>query len=58
VYAMTPSAHEDAVMAITAALEAGRLVHDVGTVLPLERIAEAHELVEASRGGGQVVLEP
>lgn len=58
VYAMTRAAHLDAVSFITAALEERWLRHNVGTVLPLDRIAEAHELVEQGRGGGKVVLEP
>lgn len=57
VYAMTRAAHEEAIAAITAGLEAGWLRHNVGTRLPLEQIAQAHELVETGRGGGKVVLE-
>jgi NADPH2:quinone reductase len=37
-------------------LESGRLRHAVGAVLPLERIAEAHELVEQGAVMGNVVL--
>ena len=58
VYAMTRAAHLDAASFITAALEGRWLRHNVGTALPLDRIAEAHELVEQGRGGGKVVLEP
>lgn len=57
VYAMTRQAHEEAAAAITAALRDGRLQHNIGRRLPLERIAEAHELVEQGRGGGKVILE-
>jgi NADPH2:quinone reductase len=57
VYVMPRSAHEEAVTAINAGLDAGWLRHDVGTVLPLDDVAEAHERVETRRAGGKVVLE-
>lgn len=57
VYVMSKDAHQQAQSAITTALQQGWLRHNIGTVLPLERIAEAHELVETGRGGGKVVLE-
>jgi len=57
VYAMTRQAHEEAAAVITAALREGWLQHNIGRRLPLERIAEAHELVEQGRGGGKVILE-
>ena len=56
VYAMTREAHDAAAVAITEALEQGWLRHNIGARLPLERIAEAHELVEAG-GAGKVVIE-
>lgn len=49
-------AHEDAIAGISAALSQGWLKHNVVARLSLERIAEAHELVE-SGAGGKVVLE-
>ena len=55
VYA-TQQAHEDAIAGISAALSQGWLKHNVGPRLSLERIAEAHELVEAG-AAGKVVLE-
>ena len=57
VYAMTRQAHEEAIAALGAALAGGTLKHNVGQMLPLDRIAEAHELVETGRGGGKVVIE-
>ena len=57
VQAMTREAHEAPARAITEALEAGWLRHNIGRILPLERIAEAHELVESGTAGGKVVLE-
>ncbi len=56
VYTMTRQAHEEAVGGITAALSEGWLKHHIGLRLPLERIADAHERVEAG-GTGKVVLE-
>jgi NADPH:quinone reductase len=53
---MTHQAHEEAIAGISAALSQGWLKHNIGARLPLERIAEAHELVEAG-GAGKVVLE-
>lgn len=55
VYVMDWAAHEAAIASITEGLEGGWLRHNVGTVLPLERIAEAHEAVEQGRGGKTVV---
>jgi NADPH2:quinone reductase len=38
-------------------LVAGRLTHNIGARLPLERIAEAHELIERGRVVGNVILQ-
>lgn len=57
VYAMTRAAHEAAIAAINAGLAEGWLRHNIAATLPLDRIAEAHELVESGRSGGKVVLE-
>ena len=56
VYTMTREAHDEAIAAITAALEAGWLKPHIGARFPLARIAEAHELVEAG-GNGKVIVE-
>jgi NADPH2:quinone reductase len=42
---------------VTRLLAEGRLQHNVAARFPLERIAEAHELVESGRAPGNVVLE-
>jgi NADPH:quinone reductase len=55
VYAITREAHDAAAAAITAALEQGWLRHNIGARLPLERIAEAHERVEAGVAGKTIV---
>lgn len=56
VYAMSAEAHREAIDYINAAANEGWLLHHIGQVLPLERIVEAHELVEGGRSGGKVVL--
>lgn len=56
VYVMDAEAHRAAVEAVNDAIAEGWLKHNVGAVLPLDRIAEAHELVERGAGGGKVVL--
>ena len=57
VYAMSGEAHQAGVDDITAATQGGWLKHNIAKTLPLESIAEAHELVEAGGTGGKVVLE-
>lgn len=57
VYAMPRAAHDEAAAAITAALSEGWLIHNIAERLPLDRIAQAHALVETGRAGGKVVLE-
>lgn len=56
VYVMDRQAHEEAVIATLAGLEQGWLKHNIAARLPLDRIAEAHELVERG-AGGKVVVE-
>jgi NADPH:quinone reductase len=56
VYAMSREAHDEAAGAISEGLREGWLKHNIGARLPLERIAEAHELVERG-GAGKVVIE-
>ena len=58
VYVMPKQAHLDAAEAITAALEANRLTHQIGRVLPLASIAEAHEAVERGALGKTIVVLP
>lgn len=50
-------AERAAIADISAYLAAGRLRPAVASRLPLERIAEAHELVEQGRSGGHVVID-
>lgn len=56
VYAMTKAAHDEAIAATNQAVAAGRLRHNIGACIPLERIADAHELVETGAGGGKVIV--
>ncbi|HEY9285526.1 MAG TPA: NADPH:quinone reductase [Pyrinomonadaceae bacterium] len=57
VYNLTPEDRARAVADLTRLLEANALTHNIGARLPLERIAEAHDLVEHGRVTGNVVLE-
>jgi NADPH2:quinone reductase len=57
VYVMSAEAHREAIDYVGRAAAESWLQHNVGAVLPLDRIAEAHALVETGRGGGKVVVE-
>jgi NADPH2:quinone reductase len=54
---MSTEAREAAVEFITDAARDGWLKHNIARTLPLESIAEAHELVETGGAGGRVILE-
>ncbi len=58
VYVMDEQAHRDAIALTSEGLRDGWLKHNVGQVLPLDDIAEAHELVESGRAGGKVIVRP
>lgn len=57
VYNLAPPDRAAAIAQLTTWLEAGRLQHNVAARLPLESVAEAHELVESGRVTGNVVLD-
>jgi NADPH2:quinone reductase len=57
VYAMTREAHEEAIAYVNRAASEGWLKHNIGAVLPLDRIAEAHGLVERGPARGKIVVE-
>ena len=56
VYNLSPTDRAAALDGLTALLESGALMHNIAARLPLERIAEAHELVESGKAVGNVVL--
>jgi NADPH2:quinone reductase len=56
VYAMTRQAHDEAIAYVNSAATEGWLKHNVGEVLPLDRIAEAHRLVEGRPAKGKIIL--
>ncbi|PWS37584.1 NADPH:quinone reductase [Falsiroseomonas bella] len=56
VYELSAEARAQGLAQLDAWLEAGLLQHAIGAVLPLDRIAEAHELVERGAVMGNVVL--
>ena len=57
VYSLNPVAREAAIRDLTVLLEENRLKHNIAVRLPLAQIAEAHDLVESGRAGGNIVLE-
>ncbi len=56
VYVMSREAKAAAIEMSARGLEENWLSHNVGSVLPLDRIAEAHELVESGSGQGRTVI--
>jgi NADPH2:quinone reductase len=57
VYSLNDDVREKAITDLTTLLEGNRLKHNIAARLPLEQIAEAHELVEKGQVIGNVVLE-
>ncbi len=57
-YELSRQARERGVSDLTRWLENGLLRHTIAARLPLERTAEAHELVEQGRVIGNVIVEP
>jgi len=57
VYELLPEDRAAALAELTDLLEHGRLIHTVARRLPLEAIAEAHEIVERGAVMGNVVLD-
>lgn len=59
VYQLPATARREAIVAITAMLEAGTLLHHIAQTYPLDAIADAHELVERGiSSGGNVIVTP
>ena len=56
VYILTPEARRRSIANLAAALEAGALTHPIAGRFPLEKIARAHEAVEAGDKLGQVLV--
>lgn len=57
VYDLSPADRAAGLAELTDLLERGRLIHTVARRLPLEAIAEAHELVERGAAMGNVVVD-
>jgi NADPH:quinone reductase len=57
VYNLSDADRARAIAELTSLLKANRLKHNIAARLPLERIAEAHELVEQGRAIGNVILQ-
>lgn len=56
VYQLPRAVRDRAIAHLTEFLERGILRHQIAARMPLEAIAEAHELVEQGRAGGNVIL--
>jgi NADPH2:quinone reductase len=57
VYSLESDVRKRAIADMSTLLEKNRLSHNIAARLPLEQIAEAHDLVEKGRVNGNVVLE-
>lgn len=57
VYNLSREDRRNAIASLTSMLANNRLIHNIAARLPLEKIADAHELVEQGRSVGNVVLE-
>jgi NADPH:quinone reductase len=57
VYNLNAPDRAAAVAQLTQSLEQGRLQHNIAARLPLDAIAEAHELVESGKAMGNVVVQ-
>ena len=57
VYNLSAPARKQAIDALLAMLENNSLTHNIAARLPLDRIAEAHQLVEQGRALGNVVVQ-
>jgi hypothetical protein len=53
---MNPTAKQSAIDDITVILEGGTLRHQVGLEIPLERVAEAHQAIEAGNVIGCAIV--
>ncbi len=57
IYEISPRDREERIDELTELLQAGRLSHTISRRLPLEAIAEAHDIVEKGDTMGNVVLD-
>lgn len=57
VYNLSRDDRRNAIAGLTSMLANNGLTHNIAARLPLEKIADAHELVEQGRSVGNVVLE-
>ncbi|MBE9013302.1 NADPH:quinone reductase [Pseudanabaenaceae cyanobacterium LEGE 13415] len=57
VYAMSKAAHQQAATDVTTCLQEGVLKHQIAERFSLDRIAEAHELMESGKAIGNIIVE-
>lgn len=58
VYELSAAARQRGIADLTDWLRAGRLQHTIAATLPLERTADAHDLVQSGKLIGNVVVQP
>ena len=58
VYELAKAARESGISDLTRWMEEGRVKHAIAARMPLERTADAHELLEQGKVIGNIVLEP
>jgi NADPH2:quinone reductase len=56
-YEAPQSCRDEAARDIVAMIEAGRMVHQVATRFPLERVVEAHEAMESGKTVGKILID-
>jgi NADPH:quinone reductase len=56
VYNLSRQARSEALQGLNASLAAGKLIHNIGARIPLDRIADAHEMIESGQAVGNVVV--
>jgi NADPH:quinone reductase len=57
VYELTADEHQAAISAINDMLQSNRLVHNVAATFALDRIVEAHQMVESGKTIGNVIVQ-
>jgi NADPH2:quinone reductase len=56
VYNLSAQARSEALEGLNALLAAGKLIHNIGARIPLDHIADAHEMIENGQAVGNVVV--
>jgi NADPH:quinone reductase len=57
VYELTTDEHQAAIAAINDMLQSNQLIHNVAATFPLDKIVEAHQMVESGKAVGNVTVQ-